>query len=121
MLQPGVKHFLDAVKLGPPEFLHFLKSAVHSIKAAIDFIKAAINLFKALLDLIKTLVNLFKTLVDLIEALVDLVETSLHVVPQIAQTGVVDQDPDQDRDHSRHGCQRDRQELRVGHASLVVG
>jgi len=38
-------------------------------------------------------------------------------MPKIAQTGVIDQDPYQDRDHGRRGSQGYREELRISHAT----
>jgi hypothetical protein len=85
VLEPGVHNFFDTVQLGPPHVF--------------DVIEAVIQLP----------VHCFKPTVDLIEPLVDLIKPHVDVMPNIAQAGVVNQDPDQDRDPGRRGCQGDRE------------
>ena len=54
----------------------------------------------------------------LVEAAVNIVEAHVHVRPEVAQTGTIDLYPDQNRDHSGHGRERNRQDLRICHVLL---
>ena len=54
----------------------------------------------------------------LVEAAVDVIEAHVHVRSEIAQAGTIDQYPDQNRDHGRHGRERNSQDLRICHVLL---
>jgi hypothetical protein len=54
----------------------------------------------------------------LVEAAVDIIEAQVYVRSEIAQTGIIDQYPDQNRDHGWHGRERNGQDLRICHVLL---
>jgi len=56
----------------------------------------------------------------LVEAAVDVIEAHVHVRSEIAQAGTIDQYPDQNRDHGRHGRERNGQDLRVRHGRFLA-
>lgn len=43
VLQPGVKHFLDAMQLGTPEIAHIIEAAIDCVKSGVDAVELIVN------------------------------------------------------------------------------
>jgi hypothetical protein len=87
MLEPGIDHLLDTIKLRPPKIAHFVETRVH---VSAQFCDTGIRVAKPLVGVSKPRIH-------------------------IAHSGIIDQDAHQHCEHCRHGGHSERKDLGVAH------